>query len=162
MTTRTSRAKNVVVTLIALALGAVGLANITLKATFTLLDDGVFWRASDAGVVAEEVAALGPGARAGVRRGDVLMAIDGREVLAPEQVEDLLASKRSSETLDYRLLRAEAPFELQVTVAPLPAVPATVFYYLSLVGFFSLMVGTFVLLKRPADCTSTPSACCSS
>ena len=38
-----------------------------------------------------------------------------------------------------------------VTVQPLPQGKVTLFYYLSLVGFFSLVVGTIVMLKRPPD-----------
>ena len=37
---------------------------------------------------------------------------------------------------------------------PLPKGNASGFYYLSLAGFFSLVVGTVVMLRRPADRTS--------
>ncbi len=141
--------RTIVVVGIALALVALGVANIVLKATFTLMDDGVLWRAGAAGVTAARVAAGHPGARAGVRPGDVLVAIDGAEVLQPEQVDAILGAKRRAAPLTYRLLRSEAPFELEVRVAPLESGNTTVFYYLSLVGFFSLIVGTIVMLRRP-------------
>jgi len=39
-------------------------------------------------------------------------------------------------------------------VSPLPKGNVSAFYYLSLVGFFSLIVGTVVMLRRPPDRSS--------
>lgn len=143
--------KNVLVIAVALLLAALGVSNIVLKATFTLMDDGVLWLQGDEGLVAARVAAGGPGARAGVHTGDVLMAVEGSEVLTPEQLEALLATRHFSERLRYTLLRTAEQRTLEVTLGNLPQGNVTVFYYLSLVGFFSLMVGTIVMLRRPAD-----------
>jgi len=77
------RLKNLVVILAGLALSSLGVYNIVLKATWTLLDDGVFWRESQQGVLAGRVAAGGPADRAGVRMGDILLGVDGEEVLSP-------------------------------------------------------------------------------
>src|SRR5437899_2411187 len=40
---------------------------------------------------------------------------------------------------------------MDLTVQPLPKGNVTLFYYLSLFGFFSLVVGTIVMLRRPPD-----------
>ena len=40
---------------------------------------------------------------------------------------------------------------LELTVKPLSQGNVSLFYYLSLVGFFSLLVGTIVMLRRPPD-----------
>jgi PAS domain S-box-containing protein len=148
------RAKNALVVLVGLALGALGVYNIVLKATFAPMDDGVFWTASPQGLVAERVAPGGPGVRAGVRAGDVLLAVDGEEVLSPERLEATLAGRRSGERLEYALLRQEERRALTVTVQPLRSGNPSAFYYLSLAGFFSLVVGTVVMLRRPPDRTS--------
>jgi serine protease Do len=103
------RIKNVVVLAAGLLLAALGVYNIVLKATWTLLDDGVFWRPSPTGMVAGRVAAGGPADRAGVRMGDVLLAIDGEEVLSPEQVETSLRHRQSGERVQYALLRESEP-----------------------------------------------------
>ncbi len=58
--------KNVAIVAVALVLAALGIYNIVLKATWTLMDDGVFWTASPEGVVAARVAPGGPGDAAGV------------------------------------------------------------------------------------------------
>jgi two-component system NtrC family sensor kinase len=143
--------KNIAVVAVALILTGLGAYNIFLKATWTLLDDGVFWSAAAEGVVAGRVAAGGPAERAGVRVGDVLLGIDGEEVLTAEQVQAHLASRRAGDRLGYSLLRADERRSFEVAVQPLPKGNVTLFYFLSVFGFFSLTVGTIVMLRRPPD-----------
>ena len=148
---RAPHAKNVAVVSVALLLAALGIYNIFLKATWTLLDDGVFWTGGPEGVVAARVAPGGPAERAGVRIGDVILALDGEEVLQPGQVEDHLVTRQAGSPVRYTLLRAEERRNLDVVVQPLSQGNVSLFYYLSLVGFFSLLVGTIVMLRRPPD-----------
>ncbi len=143
--------KNAVVLLVALVLASLGIYNIVLKATWTIMDDGVFWKDTASGVVAARVAAGGPGFIAGVKTGDVLLAVGGQEVLHGEQVEAHLRATRKSGPLTYTLLRADEQRQLDVSVRPLSQGRVSLFYYLSLVGFFSLLVGTIVMLRRPPD-----------
>ncbi len=147
-------AKNALVVLAGLLLAALGVYNIVQKATWTLMDDGVFWRAAPQGLVASHIAPGGPAARAGIRPGDVLLAVDGEEVLSPERLEAALAERSHGERLSYSLLREEERRALTLTLQPLPQGNVSAFYYLSLAGFFSLIVGTVVMLRRPADRTS--------
>jgi two-component system, NtrC family, sensor kinase len=146
-----SRLKNPLVILVAVALATLGIYNLVLKATWTLMDDGVFWRQGPGGVVAGQVAPAGPAARAGVRVGDVLLAIGGHEVVTPEQVQAFLARQHAGERAVYSLLRQDERRALELTIEPLTQGNVTLFYYLSLAGFFSLVVGTVVMLKRPPD-----------
>jgi len=146
-----SRLKNVTVLAIALLLATLGIYNIFLKATWTLMDDGVFWRQGPQGLAAGWVAAGGPAALAGVKPGDVLLAMDDAEVLRSEDVQARLAQRSPGARVDYSLLRADERRALQVTVKPLSQGNVSLFYYLSLVGFFSLVVGTIVMLRRPPD-----------
>jgi PAS domain S-box-containing protein len=145
------RIKNTLVVLAGLVLAALGVYNVVLKATWTLMDDGVFWRAAPQGLVAARVAAGGPGERAGIRTGDVLLAIDGEEVLSPTRLDTVIADRRRGEQVTYSLLREDERRALDVRLSPLPRGNASAFYYLSLAGFFSLVVGTVVMLRRPAD-----------
>jgi PAS domain S-box-containing protein len=149
---RRSRAKNIAVVMVGLLLASLGIYNIVLKATWTLMDDGVFWRDSQQGVVAGRVAAGGPASLAGVEVGDVLMAIDGEEVLHAEQVSERLAQRAAGARVAYTLLRPdERRPSVVVEIKPLTQGNVSLFYYLSLVGFFSLVVGTIVMLRRPPD-----------
>ena len=59
-------------------LAALGVYNLVQKATWTVMDDGVFWKQAPQGLVAARLAPGGPAARAGVRAGDVLLAVDGK------------------------------------------------------------------------------------
>ncbi len=146
-----ARVKNLAVLAIAVLLTGLGVYNIFLKATFTLLDDGVFWKNGPAGVVASRVAPGGPASLAGLRVGDVLLAVDGEEVLTHEQVQALLSHRDPGHRLAYSVLRAEERRSLEIEVKPLAKGNVSLFYYLSLVGFFSLIVGTIVMLRRPPD-----------
>jgi two-component system NtrC family sensor kinase len=148
------RLKNTLVALAGLALASLGVYNLVLKATWTSVDDGVFWKQAPQGLVAARLAPGGPAARAGVREGDVLLAIDGEEALSPARLEVLLSGRRAGSRLHYSLLREDERRALDVVVRPLPRGNVSAFYYLSLAGFFSLVVGTVVLLRRPADRTS--------
>jgi PAS domain S-box-containing protein len=145
------RLKNALVVVIGLALASVGVYNIVLKATWSLMDDGVFWRAAPEGLVAARIAPGGPASRAGVHIGDILIAVDQREVLSRTELEATLGSREAGSQVRYTLLRADERRSLDVTVTPLPQGNVSAFYYLSLVGFFSLVVGTVVMLRRPAD-----------
>ena len=65
---------------VAAILLVLGLANIVIRATWHEADDGVLWVNRVEGVTAFEVAAGTPAARAGIRPGDLLEAIDGQLV----------------------------------------------------------------------------------
>ena len=73
------RLKNTIVVLAGFALAALGAYNVVLKATWSQMDDGVFWRQAPQGLVASRLAPGGPAARAGVLEGDILLAVDGEE-----------------------------------------------------------------------------------
>jgi two-component system, NtrC family, sensor kinase len=149
--TNRRRLKNLAIIALGVALAALGVYNLVLKATGTLMDDGVFWKPGPEGVVAHRVAAGGPAARAGVQAGDVLLAIDGEETLSPGQVEEALRGRQPSGPVTYSLLRLGERRGLEVRVRPLAQGNVALFCYLSLVGFFSLAVGTIVMLRRPAE-----------
>ena len=71
---------------VAAALLLLGLANIVQRATRDDVEDGVLWVQRSTGVVAAEVDPGSPAARAGVRAGDVLLAVDGQAIEAREDV----------------------------------------------------------------------------
>src|SRR6266540_2918008 len=58
------RLKNLAVIALGLGLASLGAYNIVVKATGSLMDDGVFWKSGPGGVVASRVAPGGPAARA--------------------------------------------------------------------------------------------------
>jgi PAS domain S-box-containing protein len=120
--------------------------------SFQEREDGVLWATRDSGVVAKEVAPGGAGARAGVRAGDVLLAIDGREMTSDHDVVTALHNAKDGQTLSYWLGRpGTEKADVHVTVTPVPTVDASKYYALALVGLLALVVGTSVRLRRPND-----------
>ena len=98
------RPKNLAVLAVGFLLTRLGAYNIFLKATWTLLDDGVLWKDTPQGVLAGRLSEPGPAARAGVRVGDVLLAWMAGRSCAAEQVGAHLAQRRSGDTMVYSLL----------------------------------------------------------
>ena len=148
------RRKNVAVVVASCLLAALGLFNLASKATFEMLDDGVLWQDSPQGVIASRIAPGSPGDQAGVVVGDILLGIDAAEVLSTNDAERILEKGRSGDRLGYAVLRASQRLVVELEVEPLPQGNVSLFYYLSLVGFFSLAVGTVVVLRRPPNRTT--------
>src|SRR5262245_59151810 len=86
-----SRFKNAAVLAVAIALASLGVYNIVLKATWTLMDDGVLWKDLPEGVVATRVQPGGPAALAEIHEGDILLEMDGQQVLTAQQAQAHLA-----------------------------------------------------------------------
>jgi len=67
------------------------------------------------------VTAEGPAAQAGVIVGDVILALDGHPISAPEDLLDLLAGDRVGKPAQLHLLRGGSPIDVSVTVGERPA-----------------------------------------
>jgi PAS domain S-box-containing protein len=138
----------VVVTVCLLALG---IANVVSRATTTEVEDGVLWVERAAGVVAAEVADPSSAGRAGVRPGDVLLAIDGQPVEGRDQVFAVQQHSKPGDNHVYTLLRLGTREVAQLQLAPLPDGAGLLYYLLASVGIFTLLVGAAVRARRPDD-----------
>jgi hypothetical protein len=137
-----------VVVSVLLCLGA---ANIASRATWHEVEDGVLWRQQADGIVAAEVAPGTPAAAVGLRRGDLLVAIDDRPVQDVADVVDVLHASRSDRMLRYTTLRLGSREVIDVRLAPVPTGPGALYFVLASVGIFTLLVGGAVRLRRPRD-----------
>src|SRR5688572_7585368 len=135
----------------ALLLLTMGVANIAQRATSDDVEDGVLWLERTAGVVASEVAAESAAARAGVRPGDVLLAVDGRPVTDRDQVLAVQLAARAGDRHTYTLLRLGTRQIVDVAMAPLRSGAGSLYYVLAAVGIFTLLVGATVRTRRPFD-----------
>jgi two-component system, NtrC family, sensor kinase len=131
-----------------------GLANIYVRATWHEVEDGVLWVARSNGVTAAEIADRAAAARAGVRLGDVLLAIDGRPVDSPSDVAATAHRSDRVTPLTYTLLRLGAREIVQVKLAPIPQGNSVLYFILAAVGVVTLLVGASVRLRRPGDPSS--------
>ena len=94
-------AVSVVVGLLALAI-----ANIAVRSSWSEVEDGVLWVSRAEGVVAAEIGARSTAAAAGIRRGDVLLAIDGQPVESPDEVVVQEREKREAYIREVESLKA--------------------------------------------------------
>jgi hypothetical protein len=128
-----------------------GLLNVVARATWQAVEDGVFWGAQADGVIALDVAADGPAIHAGVRPGDLLIAVDGRPVDRPSDVTGMLQQSTAATTLEYTLVHRGEPEFVTVALAPVPQGNRPLYFVLAAIGMFTLLVGASVRLRRPSD-----------
>jgi two-component system, NtrC family, sensor kinase len=138
----------IVVAGVMLCLGA---ANIASRASWNELEDGVLWVARSEGVTAAEVAAGTAADAAGLRAGDLLLAIDGRPIEAPAAVVSVLHAAQPQQTLRYAVLRLGEQSLVEINLRPVPQGNRPLYFILASVGMFTLLVGTSVRLRRPRD-----------
>ncbi len=128
-----------------------GIANISERATWREVEDGVFWMTQPEGVVAADIAAGTPAAAVGLKRGDLLLAIDDRPVQQVSDVVQMLHTTNAGETVRYTLLRLGTREVVDVRIAPVPSGPRGLYFLLAAVGIFTLLVGGAVRMRRPRD-----------
>jgi two-component system NtrC family sensor kinase len=124
-------------------------ANVYVRATWTEPEDGVLWSTVPEGVVAREIAPDSPGARAGVRAGDILAEIDRTPVDTEADVVARLHHASSGDAVTYTLIRTATRETLRVKLEPIPSGARGLYYLLAPVGIFSLLVGAGVRFRRP-------------
>ena len=131
------------------ALLSLAALNVMQRASWSEMEDGVLWRSSGSEVVAREIAPGTAAERAGIERGDVVLAIDGKEIVAVEDVVGALHASKAGARLRYTILRQRARQQADVDVSPVPSSPLGLYLALAAVGIFSLLVGASVRLRRP-------------
>ena len=141
------------------SLGAVMLALATLAAVifaaynfdqrtrFETPEDGVVWLDTDLGVQAWRVAPNSPAARAGIRAGDRLIAINDAPISRDVQVTEKLWRAGLWSQERYRVARNGQEFETRLVTAPAEK-PASIENYLRLVGLLYLFIGLFIFVRR--------------
>jgi two-component system, NtrC family, sensor kinase len=134
---------------VVVALLSFAIANIYVRASWSEAEDGVLWNATPAGVVAREVAAASAGARAGVRPGDILEAVNGIPIDSPADVIGRLHAGVPGQSLTYTIARTRTPELVNVRLEPIPSGARGLYYVLAAVGIFSLFVGAAVRVRRP-------------
>ena len=136
---------------VTLALLALGLTNVVARATSSEVEDGVLWVERALGVVAAEVASPSAASRAGVKPGDILIAIDNEPVESRTDVLTLQHNGRAGDRHTYTLLRIGSREMANVSLAPMPNGAGLFYYVLAAVGIFTLLVGAAVRARRPTD-----------
>jgi two-component system, NtrC family, sensor kinase len=142
--------RSVLALVVVVVLVALGAANIAMRMQWHEVEDGVLWNRRAEGLTASQVAAGSAGDRAGIRQGDVLVAVNGQPVEAPEEVIEFHHQGHEGTQLVYSIVRLETRQAITVALAPLNT-PRTMYFVLAAVGLFTLLVGASVRLRRPTD-----------
>lgn len=130
-----------------LALLVLGLVGVRQQIRFHAPTDRAQWQLTPQGLVATAVAPGGPAARAGIRRGDLLLAVGGRTVAAPEQLSHWLYAAGAGHRLTYALLRGGQIVLAAPILAAQPR-PTRRWLWEDLIGFLYLGTGIFLLWRR--------------
>ncbi len=136
-----------ILTIVTLAAGVAAFINFQQQHKFRLPDDGVIWVDRNAGVEAFSVPDRSEGARAGLRVGDRLLAINGVDVHKSTDVTRVLVNIGSWKKATYTVSRGGVEFPIRdVIVGEVPLDRAVVYQYL--VGLSYLIIGLFVYFRR--------------
>jgi signal transduction histidine kinase len=136
--------------LVVVTLFALGVANIAVRAQWHEVEDGVLWGARSEGVTAMDVAPGSAADVAGVRPGDILLAVNGAPVQTAADVIAYQHRGREGTELSYDLVRLGTPQALQVSLAAANRT-TSMYFVLAAVGLFTLLVGAWVRVRRPRD-----------
>jgi two-component system, NtrC family, sensor kinase len=127
-----------------------GLENMVLRGHWHEVEDGVFWATRAEGITAVEVYPGSAGDVAGIKRGDVLIGVNGVPVRTPADVVEYYHRATEGTRLSYQLLRLDAREAVAVTLVPTPHANS-MYFVLASVGLFALLVGALVRVLRPHD-----------
>src|SRR6202041_369881 len=140
-------------------LGAVVLAVVTLAAVifavlnyqqrsrYILPDDGVTWMDSPQGVVAWNVVADSPAARAGIKQGDYVLSVRGYSIHRATDVTRVLFRVGPWAEVRYGMQRDSATFETPLVTAPQEN-PSSIENYLRFTALLYLFIGLFIFARR--------------
>ncbi len=136
--------------ILAVALGALSLANWVERGRFGVPEDGVMWADSEAGVLASRVESEGPAARVGVRPGDMLVSIGGQPVGEALDATRILDSVGSWSRTEYLIERGGQSKRVSLVVGESSSRGA-VGSFLMVLGWAYALIGMLVWLRCPRD-----------
>jgi len=108
-------------------------------------DDGVWWMERNGHLVADRLEPNGPAERAGIRRGDEIVSINGRSVGTAAAVTHRLYDSGVWSKATYSLIRGSVPLDVELVVVP---AERSMNDWLRLIALIYLGIGLYVLLRR--------------
>ena len=119
--------------------------NYRVESQYIVPSDGVWWLEHHGQLVADRLEPAGPGAVAGIRRGDAVVDVNGRRIetsasLARQRYYSGVWSKAT-----YSLVRGSVPVDVQVVLVP---EDRSTNDWLRVIALIYLGIGLYVLLRR--------------
>jgi len=144
---RESQVRSVAVLLFLLTVAAVVFAGLNFNAEFKFLvpDDGVWWVEHAGRLTAVRVDPDRPGAKGGIKPGDQLVAINGREVQNVSGVERQIYRTGVWSKATYSLIRQSVALDSTVILEP---ADRSLNNWLRAIALIYLGIGLYVLLRR--------------
>ena len=137
----------VVLALLTLAAVVFAVLNYQQRSNFVLPDDGVTWMDSQQGVVAWHIVADSPGAKAGIRPGDIVVTVRGTTIHRATDVTRVLFHVGPWTEIRYELRRDGRTFETPLVTAPQEN-PSSIENYLRVTALLYLFIGLFIFVRR--------------
>lgn len=120
--------------------------NFQQQRRFHLPDDGVTWVDRDGAVRAAFIEPGSAAARAGLRTGDALVSIGGRQIEKAVDATQILLNVRAWTQVDYEVARKNITFKPKVIIQE-RSTDSAVFYQYAVGGVY-LLIGLFVYFRR--------------
>ncbi len=119
--------------------------NFQKEREFQVPSDGVWWVERSGSLTAERVENNGPGAKAGIKDGDHLAAINQHEVKDAAALVRQLYGVGAWSKATYSLVRLSVPVDTTVILVP---AEKSLYSWLRLIALIYLGIGVYVLLRR--------------
>jgi two-component system, NtrC family, sensor kinase len=119
--------------------------NLQVEHEFQLVTDGVGWVENHGSLLAHRVGADGPGDKAGIKPGDVLVSVNQHELRDEGDLVRQLYRAGPWSKATYSIVRQSVPVDTVVVLMP---ADRTEYQWLRLIGLIYLGIGLYVLLRR--------------
>jgi len=135
----------ILLTVLTAAAIALAWINFQKESEFQVPEDGVWWIEQNGTLTADRVEANGPGAKAGIKQGDQLVAVDQRPVPSSAALNRQMYRVGAWSKATYSLVRHSVPVDSTVILVP---ADKSLNSWLRLIALIYLGIGLYVLLRR--------------